>query len=355
MRDNEFLRSGYRQQQPTVWQCVFTGLFTMSNDFVNIYSHLIGFLVLLPITVYLLTVATTPEYFNLDLSAVLSSTSVNNSTFPCPSNVQKNNMSEIVPFAFLKSKGISSITCSTSNQKIEQQRQQEEEKQLQQQQRQEVREQKEEELKHLFWIHRLGMCPLLFAGLFCLLFSTTFHTFWVISPKVMNSLVKLDYLGISFLCVGHALSGTFYLYYCEPYAITKPFYVMLCSSFVITLPVTLHPFFSTSRARPARAATFGILGSLSFLPLVTKVLFYMRDFYDYMAATASLISIGFYGVGGVIYVSRFPECCRVGKHDKFFSSHQLMHMSVLLGIATHLIPLYSLFKIRILYGCQVPV
>lgn len=69
------------------------------------------------------------------------------------------------------------------------------------------------------------------------------------------------------------------------------------------------------------------------------------------ALMSAMSALSTYFVGAVIYVSRFPECCRVGMHDRFFASHQLMHIAVIFGAGLHLKGCYSLMEYRLEQGC----
>lgn len=321
MRDNEYLRSGYRQQQPTIMSCLRSGLFTLSNDTMNIYTHLLGFLILLPITIYLLKYATSLSSFvphNLEQIAPCSSASP-------PSQL----LTPITTVNSLVLEGLSKV-CISSDLK---------------------RGATEEIINLFFESHKKGLFPLLFAGLLCLSMSSIFHTFWVLSPKTMDALVKLDFLGIASLCVGHGMTGMYYTYYCHPPHTSKRFYIIIIVSFLMIVPTIVHPYFSSTKARALRASLFALLASLSLFP-VTRALFLISDYLDKVAVYSAVISLATYGLGGVIYVMRFPECCRVGKHDEMFSSHQIMHLLVLFGIAIHLIGIYYLFTFRVMFGCS---
>lgn len=308
MRDNDYLRTGYRPPQPSVWSCFHTGLLKLTNDTLNIYTHLIGFLILIPIGVYLLGKATSDRAF-------LSSET-------CTSPLLN------ISLAALRHNGlINSCALIASRSEMP-------------------------ELKSLFVSHRLGMAPLIIAAIVCLAFSATYHTFWVLSPRASSILSKLDFIGIACLCVGHGLTGIYYAFYCKPEQ-ASVFYPLFLTLFVLTVPAILSPWFGTPKARTIRGLLFGSLGSCALFPIISAA-WSLKDFGEYIAVLSSLVALGVYGIGAFIYVSRFPECCRLGKHDTFLSSHQLMHTCVLFGIAIHLGACYYLLGLRVRYGCLLP-
>lgn len=361
MRDNDFLRGSYRPQQPTIWSCVKTGLFQLTNDSMNIYTHLVGFLAMLPLTYYLLVHATSLSTFSSLLSKLppctpkaLASTAsfLFNSTSATVTRADGGGGDGDGDKALsdaLRLYGLSGLSCllqegnainnnnsttttiaTATTTTIAATKTQ---------------------LLRVLREHKYAMTPLLVAGIVCLLFSTVFHMFWVLSPAAMKRLAKLDFSGIACLCLGHGMTGLYYTYYCSP-TLAQPFFIMMTIAFLIIIPLIMTPRFATPQWRTVRGCAFGGLGALSLFP-VMKALFYMRGTADVVAVASALIAMAMYGIGGFIYVSRFPECCRIGKHDRFFASHQLMHMFVLGGIATHLSGCYYLLHLRVQYGCSM--
>ena len=56
---------------------------------------------------------------------------------------------------------------------------------------------------------------MLFGGILCLSFSATFHLFIAHSEKINNLLNRLDYAGISLLTIGTSYPPNYYLFNCE--------------------------------------------------------------------------------------------------------------------------------------------
>lgn len=309
MRDNDFVRTGYRPPQPTLRLCLKSGLLMMSNDFVNIYSHLFGFVALLIASLILFGPAT---------SAAI------HSTLPtCLPGVSLPSLSSLWEFGLSKACALTHSDSSSTSAVV----------------------------AAMLASHRRGLAPLLVAALVCLAFSALYHTFRVRSPRAAAGLVKLDFLGIACLCVGHALTGLYYTYYCR-HNLARPYYKLITASFVAVLPAILSPYFATAKARPFRGILFGLLGSVSLFP-VLRAAITMKDHADVVAVVSAFVTIAVYAFALIIYVSRFPECCRVGLHDRFFASHQLMHVLVLVGIAIHLAACYYLLTFRVRYGCTI--
>lgn len=311
MRDNDFLRTGYRPPQPTLRSCLKSGLLMMSNDSVNIYTHLVGFVALIIVSLLLLGPATSAAMHSA-LPACLPGVSL-----PSLSSLWQYGLSKACALTHSGSSPTSAVVAA------------------------------------MLASHRRGLAPLLVTASVCLAFSALYHTFRVRSPRAAAGLVKLDFLGIACLCVGHALTGLYYTYYCRQ-NLARPYYKLITASFVAVVPAILSPAFATARARPFRGILFGVLGSVSLFPVLHAAV-NMRDRADVVAVAGALVTIAVYASALVIYVSRFPECCRVGLHDRFFASHQVMHVLVLVGIATHLAACYYLLTFRVRYGCSIPL
>lgn len=313
MRDNDYLRGSYRPPQLSLRACFRTAFFTLNNDTVNVWSHCVGFFVFLFVGLHILGPATSlPRHV---------------------ARVQKCAPTEAVPDVGLAPRlhatGLPGLCAPREKSSV-----------------------LHDAVGNLLASHRRGMLPLLVTALLCLAFSTIYHAFWVHSPSALVVLGKLDFLGISLLCCGHGISGVYHLFYCMP-RLANIYYSMVVLFGMLTVPAILSPRFSTPKARPVRTAIFCTLGSVTMLPLLHAAWLHSAASYElWVSLGSSLAALGTYALGAIIYVSRFPECCRVGKHDRFFASHQLMHVAVLFGVGLHLWGCWTLFEYRMNVGCS---
>jgi adiponectin receptor len=60
-----------------------------------------------------------------------------------------------------------------------------------------------------------------------------------------------------------------------------------------------------------------------------------------------------YIVGALIYIVRFPEKCRPGKHDIWGSSHQIFHLFVISGVILHYLGSLDAYYYRVENLCPV--
>lgn len=313
MRDNDYIRASYRPQLPSFRDCFHTAFFTLNNDSINVWSHCVGFFIFLFLSFLLLGPETSVTRHIPRIAAACSK------RLPTPPDLPEF-------FATLKKLGLPNA-CLPSHPIVE------------------------PALYSLLADHRAGMLPLLCAAVFCMFASTAFHAFWIYSPKALTWLGKLDFLGISVLCCGHGITGIYHLFYCAP-TLTHRYYKAIAIAEILTVCCICIPGFGSPKARPIRATVFCLLGSSVIFPIMHAGSLHEWQSYEFeLAFLSAVMALSIYGIGAVIYVARFPECCRVGQHDKFFSSHQIMHIAVIFGVALHMKGCYSLMSFRLEHGC----
>ena len=310
MRDNDYIQAAYRPQIRSFRRCFTSAFFQLHNDTINVWTHFVGFIALLCLSWHLLGPATSltkfmPKFSNCHLNLP-------------PTRLQ----------AAIRGLGLPNV-CIRS-----------------------YPAHAKEALASILNSHRIGLLPLLLTSILCLAFSTIYHAFWVHSQATKSVLVKLDFFGIVLLCCGHALSGIYSTFYCTP-SLAKPYYRLAFTTMLVTLPAIFSPSFASPAARPFRTLVFCCLGATSIAPVAHAIWLHQFRSYELAVAVGSAIAaLIMYGIGAVLYVVRFPECCRKGKHDRFLASHQLMHLSVMVGVALHLWGCWTLFEYRMEVGCS---
>lgn len=315
MRDNDFLRGSYRPPQKSLRRILYSAFFTLHNDTINIWTHGIGFLFFLSLGIYLLGPATSAHRHVSRIAVACTEKAVSTTA-----DIRTH----------LKALGLPNFCLRDAHSPNLVQ----------------------EALSNLLTSHRFGLFPLVLTSVLCLAFSTLFHAFWIHSPKALRLLGQLDFLGITFLISGHALSGIFYAFYCKP-TIARWYYAVVILVAAAAVPAIFSPSFGKPAARPFRTLLFCCLGSTTILPLLHAIWLHTTAFYELAVAVGSAAAaLAMYAIGAVFYVARFPECCRVGMHDRFFASHQLMHVAVLFGVGFHLYGCWTLLEYRMEFGCS---
>ncbi|KAL8675469.1 MAG: hypothetical protein Q9168_000170 [Polycauliona sp. 1 TL-2023] len=170
----------------------------------------------------------------------------------------------------------------------------------------------------------------------CFLLSSTYHIISNHSPKVQKFGNQLDYIGIVILMWGSTVPSIYYGLACDP-RLQKAYWLNVTFLAAICIIATLHPSFRHPTLRPYRAAMYAGLGLsavvfvLHGLALHGWSLQNQRMSLDWMALMA-----GFNLLGATIYAARIPEKLRPYKYDIFGSSHQILHVAVILAGLAHM-------------------
>ena len=198
-----------------------------------------------------------------------------------------------------------------------------------------------------------GTLPLLIAAAFCTACSTAFHVFWPLSPRALKFFGQLDFVGIATLCAGHAITSVFFAFYCRTSTANK-YYAWITIVTVASLRIILSSKFRAKTSRNYRAAVFCFLGASIIVPVLHAGTLHKwtADMYPTFVFWMTLAGIA-YVTGAFLYALRVPECCRPGKHDRLWASHQLMHIAVIFGACFHTYVCHLLIRYRIDRGCSL--
>ncbi|KZV33980.1 heptahelical transmembrane protein 2-like [Dorcoceras hygrometricum] len=294
LKDNEFIRDYYRCEWPL--KDVLCSVFSLHNETLNIWTHLVGFLIFAWLTVVSLTEEMTMENFMARLFRIL-----------------RNGESEIriwrngyIKFLFYFSE---KLHFSKSPLLI-------------------ASEDSSSNIPLWPWFVFLG------GAMVCLIFSTTSHLFSCHSRRFYYFFWRLDYAGISLMIVGSFFAPIYYTFLDHPY---WRFLYLSSITLIGILVVTtlLAPSLSSGDYRGFRAALFLCMGFSGVIPAAHGVLLH----WDHPHIIGSLgyeIAMGtLYGLGAVFYVTRIPERWRPGAFDIVGHSHQIFHVFVVAAALTH--------------------
>ncbi|GJQ15718.1 hypothetical protein GpartN1_g7509.t1 [Galdieria partita] len=375
LQDNDYIRNYYRVPM-SVWDSLKTALFGLHNETMNIYTHLIGFIIFVGITLFTLNFLSSLVKQSIFLEQYVAS--VTNSTrttlfetysldawssFLAVLLQTKNFFLGFLQFScrlasssyslragsiesywsafqdsllFFRSFPFTLLDASWSDK---------------------LSQDKESVLSQVFWEviheHKTALLPLLLGACVCLFCSTIFHMFFNVSESCFKRLSRLDYAGIVFLTIGHSLVGTYYTLYCMP-ELSRRYNIAISIAGLLTLGVTLYPAFDAPHNRLTRAFVFVSFGILSGLPIFHAG--WLHGFHDveYMHhAKYMFIMAGFYLLGAFFFATRLPERYHPGKFDLFFNSHNWMHICVLIAALIHWYGCMQSFIYRLHRGCAL--
>ncbi|KAI0298706.1 HlyIII-domain-containing protein [Multifurca ochricompacta] len=193
------------------------------------------------------------------------------------------------------------------------------------------------------WADRAVFVVFLSSAVFCLFCSAFFHMASSHSKQVAARCNALDYSGIIALILGSCYPCLYYGFYCEPHY--KVGYLLLITlAGIAAAYIVLSPEYAKPTHRHARTRVFIALGLCSVLPVSHLILshgihalFREMGFFWLLAAGAMYIT-GALPSGWLTYLilthtsaNRVPERLAPGRFDRFFSSHQIFHVFVVLA------------------------
>ena len=184
------------------------------------------------------------------------------------------------------------------------------------------------------------------AAMICLSCSAMFHLFNNHSQDMYRVFSRLDYSGIAILITGSSIPAYYYGFYCQ--TISRYVHIsiigLLCVGCVI---FSLWKKFGTHAYRPLRFTTFLLFGLYGFVPGIQVT---MKEGFEKQHINQTLVGLllmaGVYILGGLFYVSRFPERVFPGKFNMWASSHQIFHVCVVCAALIHYDTLLSMIKYR---------
>ena len=181
-----------------------------------------------------------------------------------------------------------------------------------------------------YWSDQVCFHVFCLAMELCYLFSVIMHTFYPISERVSHTLQRIDYVGISLLMMGNVSVFVYFSFYGD-YVLQQTYYFLLIGAEVLAIPFMVTKWFV--RHRNVRGGFFTFYTLVLTTPVIHRLIF-TQSLDDHIFRILEYFAFGtlFYAIGGVFYVSRFPERLRPGNFNYIGSSHQWFHLfSVLAG------------------------
>ncbi|KAM1575471.1 heptahelical transmembrane protein 4-like isoform X1 [Malus sylvestris] len=345
LRDNEFILGHYRSEWPL--KQVFLSIFSIHNQTLNVWTHLIGFFLFLFLTIYTATKA--PDLMDLsslqrlsdmirradlhrihpELLNCLPSLSLPSMDFPpsASGNIREL-LANCLPDRF-------SHGNQTENSVLDG-----------------VMDDVMNMVAPLMYrpITRRPFFVFLGGVMFCLLASSTCHPVACHSARLSSIMQRCDYAGITVLIMTSFYPTVYYSFMCNP------FLCNLYLGFITVLGITTMvfsqlPFFQGPKFRSHRASLFFGMGVSSVVPIVHKLILFRNQPEATQTAGYEVLMGVVNGLGALIYATRIPERWRPGKFDIPGSSHQLFHILVVAAAYIHYRAGLLYLRWRDLKGC----
>ncbi|KAK9029665.1 hypothetical protein V6N11_026772 [Hibiscus sabdariffa] len=172
------------------------------------------------------------------------------------------------------------------------------------------------------------------GSLFCLLSSSVCHLFSCHSHHLNLTLLRLDYAGITAMIITSFFPPIYYIFQCDP--LWQFVYLGgIASLGLFTILTLLSPALSTGKFRSFRALLFTSMGLFGIIPgLHAAVVNWSNPRRNVTLAYESAMAT-FYLTGTMFYVTRIPERLKPGWFDLTGHSHQIFHVLVVMGALAH--------------------
>ncbi|KAG2496970.1 hypothetical protein HYH03_004976 [Edaphochlamys debaryana] len=187
----------------------------------------------------------------------------------------------------------------------------------------------------LVWpVPRWPVYVFLAGAMTCLLLSATCHLFGCCSKHIAAIIWRFDYAGIAILIVASFYPPVYYGFLCQPY--WRVFYLITTTIMGAgAVAVSLLDVFQTTQWRAFRAGMFAALGLWGAVPLIHACAVH-RDISAMRTSTALDALMGaLYLLGAVIYATRVPERWLPGRFDVLFHGHQIFHILIVAAAFVH--------------------
>jgi len=189
----------------------------------------------------------------------------------------------------------------------------------------------------------------------CLLLSAFCHLLGCCQKHIAQFIWRLDYTGIALLIVSSFYPMVYYCFQCEP----LPLYLYLVTITVlgaIVVAMSLLERFQQREWRHIRAGSYVFLGLMGVVPLVHQMLVSSHVWHVRTAVVLDVVMGVCYLLGAAIYTLRVPERWFPGKFDLIMHSHQIFHVCVVLGAYIHWRAVMLMLEWRDASGgCALPI
>ncbi|CAN1290052.1 Heptahelical transmembrane protein 1 [Linum perenne] len=292
MKDNEFILGYYRVEWP-LKEALFS-LLQWHNETLNVWSHLIGFLLFLGLTMAnLVQLPHVTDLFGF--------------------------FTRFVDLDFQCNKSLNLILLKLTLQgRINL-------KQI-------SRETTDNNIEHL--AERWPLYVFLAGSMFCLLSSTICHLFSCHSHRLSTTLLRIDYVGITVMIITSYFPNIYYVFQCDPHW-QFTYLAAVTAMGIFTIATLLTPSLSAGKFRGLRAMLFSSMGLFGIVPAIhAGFVNWSNPKRDAVLKYEAAMAL-FYLSGTGFYVARVPERFKPGCFDLAGHSHQIFHVLVVLGALAH--------------------
>ncbi|KAG8367451.1 hypothetical protein BUALT_Bualt16G0073500 [Buddleja alternifolia] len=307
MKDNEYILNYYRANWP-IKEALFS-LFRWHNETLNVWTHLLGFLLFVGLTVANL----------MHVPQVADLLSMITGQFPSSGDANVSNNFSLGPTKLIDLKQESNLKMDITSPDAS-------------------------STNWPFYVFLSG-------SMFCLLSSSVCHLFSCHSHRLNLQLLQMDYVGITVMIITSFFPPIYYIFQCTPHwqlvYLTGITIMGICT--IITL---LSPALSTGKYRSFRALLFVSMGLFGLIPAIHALFVNWDDPHRNITLAYELVMALSYLIGTMFYVTRIPERWKPGWFDLAGHSHQIFHAFVVMGALAHYGAAQIFVRYRSRMGCD---
>jgi len=314
LKHNEFIVHHYRSEWPI--KEALLSAFSIHNETINVWTHLIGFFVFLAFAVCAATVVPaeyeSPHMATTGLGNITGNAVVLRSYYSADGAILASTMKAFRNVSVVETETVLSAAGGR--------------------------------------VARWPFYAYLCGAMFCLLMSSACHLLACHSEHASYVFLRLDYAGITGLIVTSFYPLVYYTFLCNPFY-QAVYLGFITVSGAAAVAVSLLPVFERPELRWARAALFACMGMSGLVPILHKLLVF-GDRPEALLTTGYEMAMGaFYLAGVVVYATRVPERWMPGRFDLAGHSHQLFHVLVIAGAYAHYLAGLVYLGWRDMEGC----
>ena len=194
------------------------------------------------------------------------------------------------------------------------------------------------------------------SAMLCLLLSAVFHLYTPLSERSYRILLKLDHLGIAQHVPSSSFANFYYIFYCRPFLRDLYSYSILAIGVVVLL-CNVTPALSGPSHRGKRAYLFVLLGVSNLVPASHAIYLSLTggpESFEFPIWTSLfyLLLMGLsYACGIFFFISHLPEKRFPKKFDILLNSHAIWHLFVLMGMFFCWLILHNNYSERVETRC----
>lgn len=313
MKENEFIHRYYRSEWPL--RHAFLSLFRWHNETLSVWTHLVGFMVFLGLTLmHLRDVPVVADLLSgLNYWPFLKTSEGNFSKDP--RSLYGGQSVVILGNPALSSEYLSPTAAAAP-------------------------------------APRWPFFVFLGGSMFCLLSSSMCHLLCCHSRRLNSVLWRLDYVGIAVMIVASFFPPIYYIFQCEPH--WQWVYLGSISAMgALTISTLLSPHLCSGSFRIFRAMLFSGMAFTGIIPAVHATIVNWDEPQRPITLAYESAMAALYITGTLFYISRVPERWKPGFFDLTGHSHQIFHVFVVAGALAHYAAGLVFLEWRDRSGCGV--